>query len=44
LIVDQITADGEVIVLIGTRLGESQQRTKSIKKHDIKGHGLLRHC
>lgn len=42
-IVDQVAADGEAIVLIGTRLGESQQRAKSIKKHDIKGHRLSKH-
>lgn len=42
-IADQIAADGEAIVLIGTRLSESQQRAKSIKKHDIKGHRLSKH-
>jgi DNA sulfur modification protein DndC len=42
-IVDQVAADGEAIVLIGTRLAESQQRAKSIKKHDIKGHRLSKH-
>ena len=42
-IVDQVAADGEAIVLIGTRIAESQQRAKSIKKHDIKGHRLSKH-
>jgi DNA sulfur modification protein DndC len=35
-ITNQVAADGEAIILIGTRLAESQQRAKSIKKHDIK--------
>lgn len=42
-IIDQVAADGEAIILIGTRLDESQQRAKSIKKHDIKGHRLSKH-
>lgn len=42
-ITNQIAADGEAIILIGTRLDESQQRAKSIKKHDIKGHRLSKH-
>ena len=42
-ITKQVTADGEAIILIGTRLTESQQRAKSIKKHDIKGHRLSKH-
>jgi DNA sulfur modification protein DndC len=42
-ITNQVAADGEAIVLIGTRLDESQQRAKSIKKHDIKGHRLSKH-
>lgn len=40
---NQVAADGEAIILIGTRLSESQQRAKSIKKHDIKGHRLSKH-
>ncbi len=43
LITHQVVADGEAIILIGTRLAESQQRAKSIKKHDIKGHRLSKH-
>lgn len=42
-ITEQVAEDGEAIVLIGTRLSESQQRAKSIKKHDIKGHRLSKH-
>ena len=42
-ITNQVVADGEAIILIGTRLDESQQRTKSIKKHDIKGYNLSKH-
>ena len=40
---NQVASDGEAIVLIGTRLSESQQRAKSIKKHEVKGHRLSRH-
>ncbi len=42
-ITDQVVADGEAIVLVGTRLAESQQRERSIKKHEIKGHRLSKH-
>lgn len=42
-ITNQVSADGEAIVLIGTRKGESQKRAMSIKKHDIKGHRLSKH-
>jgi len=42
-ITNQVVADGEAIILIGTRVSESQQRAKSIKKHDIKGHRLSKH-
>jgi DNA sulfur modification protein DndC len=42
-IVNQISADGEVVILIGTRLSESQQRANSIKRHEIKGHRLSKH-
>ncbi|WP_294546135.1 DNA phosphorothioation system sulfurtransferase DndC [uncultured Bacteroides sp.] len=42
-ITNQIAADGEAIILIGTRLDESQQRAKSIRKHEIKGHRLTKH-
>jgi DNA sulfur modification protein DndC len=42
-ITNQVNQDGEAIVLIGTRISESQQRAKSIKKHDIKGYRLSKH-
>lgn len=42
-ITNQVVEDGEAIILIGTRISESQQRAKSIKKHDIKGHRLSKH-
>jgi DNA sulfur modification protein DndC len=42
-IIDQVAADGEAIVLIGTRLDESQHRANSIHKHDIRGHRLSKH-
>ena len=42
-ITEQVTADGEAIVLVGTRLSESQARERSIKRHEIKGHRLSKH-
>lgn len=42
-IINQVDADGEAIVLVGTRLTESQQRERSIRKHEIKGHRLSKH-
>ncbi|MCQ2112043.1 MAG: DNA phosphorothioation system sulfurtransferase DndC [Bacteroidaceae bacterium] len=42
-ITDQVDADGEAIVLVGTRLTESQQRERSIRRHEIKGHRLSKH-
>ena len=42
-ITDQVAADGEAIVLVGTRLAESQARERSIKRHEIKGHRLSKH-
>lgn len=42
-ITDQVVADGEAIVLVGTRLAESQQRERSIRRHEIKGHRLSKH-
>jgi len=42
-ITEQVAADGEAIILIGTRLSESQQRAKSIMKHNIKGRRLSKH-
>ena len=42
-ILDQVAADGEAIVLIGTRKDESATRAKSIKRHEVKGHRLSKH-
>ena len=42
-ITDKVSADGEAIVLVGTRLSESQARERSIKRHEIKGHRLSKH-
>lgn len=42
-IMDQINENGEAIILIGTRLDESANRAKSIKKHQIKGKRLSKH-
>lgn len=42
-ITNQVAADGEAIVLVGTRLSESQQRERSIRRHEIKGHRLSKH-
>lgn len=42
-ITNQVAADGEAIVLVGTRLTESQARERSIKRHEVKGHRLSKH-
>ena len=42
-ITNQVASDGEAIVLIGTRRSESQQRAKSVERHEIKGHRLSKH-
>ena len=42
-ITTQVAADGEAIVLVGTRYDESQRRSLSIKRHEIKGHRLSKH-
>lgn len=42
-ILDQVDEIGEAIVLIGTRIAESANRAKSIKKHEIKGKRLTKH-
>lgn len=42
-ITHQVASDGEAIVLIGTRRSESQQRAKSVGKHEIHGHRLSKH-
>ena len=40
---EQINEMGEAIILIGTRNAESQSRSQSIKKHEIKGKRLSKH-
>lgn len=42
-ITSQVAADGEAIVLVGTRYDESQKRAQSIKRHEIIGHRLSKH-
>lgn len=42
-IINQVASDGEAIVLIGTRRSESQQRAKSVSRHEIIGHRLSKH-
>lgn len=42
-ITSQVAADGEAIVLVGTRYDESQHRSLSIKRHEILGHRLSKH-
>jgi DNA sulfur modification protein DndC len=42
-ITEQVVENGEAIILIGTRSSESQQRAKSIKRHEIKGKRLTKH-
>lgn len=42
-ILDQVDEMGEAIILIGTRISESANRAKSIKKHEIKGKRLTKH-
>lgn len=42
-IIDKVAGNGEAIILIGTRLAESQKRAASIRKHETKGHRLSRH-
>ena len=42
-LLDQIDEKGEAIVLLGTRYDESASRSKSIKKHEVKGNRLSKH-
>lgn len=42
-ITDQIDEKGEAIILIGARSDESSTRSRSIKKHEIKGKRLTKH-
>ncbi len=39
----KIDERGEVIILLGTRSAESQNRARSIKKHEVKGQRLRKH-
>jgi DNA sulfur modification protein DndC len=39
----KINEKGEVIILLGTRSAESQNRARSIKKHAVKGQRLRKH-
>jgi DNA sulfur modification protein DndC len=39
----KIDEKGEVIILLGTRSAESQNRARSIKKHNVKGQRLRKH-
>ena len=40
---NEVSENGEAIILIGTRSAESKQRARSIKKHEITGQRLSKH-
>lgn len=42
-ITEQVADMGEAIILLGTRLGESAARARSIRKHEIRGQRLSKH-
>lgn len=42
-IIEQVSENGEAIILIGTRSSESATRARSIKKHEIRGKRLTKH-
>ena len=42
-LIEQLDEFGEAVILIGTRKSESAQRTKSMKKHEIRGKRLSKH-
>ena len=42
-VIDKVNENGEVIILIGTRSDESATRSKSIKRHEIRGKRLSKH-
>ncbi len=42
-LIEQLNEFGEAIILIGTRKSESAQRSKSMKKHEIRGKRLSKH-
>ncbi len=42
-ILDKISEEGEVIILLGTRVEESSNRARSIKKYTVEGQRLRKH-
>jgi DNA sulfur modification protein DndC len=42
-ILEKINEEGEVIILLGTRINESAMRARTIKGHEIKGQRLRKH-
>ena len=40
---NKVSEHGEVIVVLGVRLGESNSRDRVLKKHDIRGKDIMRH-
>jgi len=42
-LIEQLDEFGEAVILIGTRKSESAQRSKSMKKHEIRGKRLSKH-
>ncbi len=42
-ILEQVAANGEAIILIGTRSAESATRARSIKRHEVRGKRLSKH-
>lgn len=42
-ILEQVSENGEAIILVGTRKSESVSRANSIKKHEIRGSRLTKH-
>jgi len=42
-LIEQLDEFGEAVILIGTRKSESVQRSKSMKKHEIRGKRLSKH-
>lgn len=42
-IVEQVAENGEAIILVGTRRGESINRANTIKKHEVRGKRLTKH-
>lgn len=42
-ILDKTNQEGEVIILLGTRMAESSNRAKSMKRYEVKGQRLRKH-